>query len=658
MSLDVPQLDDSDYEELVSRARKRISAYSDAWTDFNPHDPGITILELLAWLTETHSYELDQITDHHRKKYLQLLGITPKPPQPASVRLALSPADGQAGRLPGGTQLTADDGSGTDRIFETARPITLTDAGIAAVVVDTGQGYENRTTANDTESMYYRPFGDEPTSGSAFAVGFDGDPFDSAAELSLFVDFHDGNLPDPTTGADRLAPFDPLVDFEPSVDLVWEYCQQYPDDDTQTQWETLTVAEDTTNSLYETGFVTLERPSMWEPAAWGCDDCGLFDHREGLIWIRCRLREAGYEISPQLTAVELNVVEASNRHHHTTELDPKRGRSTDLGPRTYEFDHAPVLSATVSVDGDEWTEVPDFDASGPTDCHYVLDRAAGELTVGDAEAGARPPPDATVTASYVAGGGTDGNVPSTAVWWFSDGSQSVGGQTLSEVDVSPKGAATGGHSAEPLESAVDRFKRDLQTPYRAVTQSDYAALADRTPGVRIARTAVRPPDTGEKPEVLVVVVPYAPPDVRRPTPSVGFRAAVQRYLDYHRLLTDRVTVVPPTYVGLDISVSVTITDRFADSGEQSAIATRLKSYLDPIRGFDGDGWPFGRSVSTADLRAQLTALDSVDHVEEVSIRTVGDGTVTPDGTVLIDEQTLFYVERIGIDATACRSEAN
>lgn len=642
MSLEVPDVDDLAYEELMQRAKTLVSAHSDEWTDFNPHDPGITILELLAWLTETHSYELDQITDAHRNKYLSLVGATPAPPQPASVRLKLSPAPRQAGRLPAGTRLTADDGSGTTAEFTTDHARTLTDATLAAVVVDHGHSIQPKTEANATDGIRYRPFGDEPTPGSALALGFDGDPFDGGEELSLFVDFHEGDLPAPAT-----AETEPKT-FEPSVRLVWEYCRGYSSSDESTAWEPLAVRSDTTDSLYTSGFVTLGRPEPWEPTQWASAQ-GCFGHDPGLVWLRCRVERGGYEIPPQFNTIELNVIEASHRHHHESTLEPTPAASGGSATRIHQLDHAPVLSATVTVDGTEWTEVEDFDASGPAGRHYVLDRQRGELTFGDAERGRRPPADGEIRVSYVAGGGTAGNVPETANWWFSDTDQPLGDGTLSQIDVSPTAAATGGRDAEAIADAVDRHKRDLQTPHRAVTKADYAAIADRTPGLRIARTTVRLPD--EHPSqspISVVVVPYAPPDVSQPTPSEGFRAAVQRQLDSHRLLTDRVTVDAPSYADLHISVSVTPTTSSATGAARSAIESHLQAYLDPIRGFEGEGWPFGRPLSTAELETQVRSLPTVDDVGTLSVRTVGDGAVGADGTVRIDDGTLFSIPTVDV----------
>ena len=663
MSLEIPELDDTSYEELVDNAKQRIAARTDEWTDFNPHDPGITILELLAWLADTHIYETDQLTDAHRRKYLQLLGVEPTPPQPAAVRLDVSPADEEgaesSGRLPAGTRLRADDGS-HQVSFETDHPIYLTDSSVDAVVVNG----ESRTNANATEEMYYRLFGDDPAASDWFAVGFDGDPF-AGDELRLFVDYDDSELPDPSADGAGL--------FEPSVELCWEYCRAYPptsDDDAQNDatsgvdaetgagneagtgdWKPLDVREDTTNSLYEQGHITFDRPEPWEPTAWGSDEAGCFDQPAGLVWIRCRLTSGDYEIPPQCREIRTNVVDASHCCAYDEQLTPADGGPAGGATRSYRFEHTPVLSATVTVDGEPWTEVSDFDASGPTDCHYVLDRAAGELTVGDGQRGVRPPAGAAVRARYEAGGGTVGNVSETAHWWVEDERDA-----LPAVDIQPRGPATGGSDAEPLDSAVDRCRAELQSTQRAVTADDYGALAESTPGVRIARSTVRLPETDGEP-IRVVVVPHAPPDVDRPTPSEGVKRAVDTHLDRHRLLGDRIAVRGPTYVGLTVELSVVpATSHTADDARRQ-VDRQLKSTLDPIRGFDGDGWPFGKSLSERQLRQTVRELPAVDDVDELTIRTVGDATATTDGRVLIDDSTLFAVDAVEIECRGGGTEA-
>lgn len=79
MGLKVPKLDDVTFAQLVEKAIKRIPQYAPEWTDFNLHDPGITIIELLAWLVEMQIFYLDKITEKHYETFLKLLGVKCQP---------------------------------------------------------------------------------------------------------------------------------------------------------------------------------------------------------------------------------------------------------------------------------------------------------------------------------------------------------------------------------------------------------------------------------------------------------------------------------------------------------------------------------------------------------------------------------------------------
>ena len=59
--LPVISLDDERFEEIVDKARKMIPNLYPEWTDHNYHDPGITMLELFAWLKEIQQFHMDQI---------------------------------------------------------------------------------------------------------------------------------------------------------------------------------------------------------------------------------------------------------------------------------------------------------------------------------------------------------------------------------------------------------------------------------------------------------------------------------------------------------------------------------------------------------------------------------------------------------------------
>ena len=87
MSLPIPNLDNRTFEQLLEEARKSISNYASQWTNHNPADPGITLIELFAWLAEITSYRINLVTEEHRLKYLKLLGIRPQGILPATADL-------------------------------------------------------------------------------------------------------------------------------------------------------------------------------------------------------------------------------------------------------------------------------------------------------------------------------------------------------------------------------------------------------------------------------------------------------------------------------------------------------------------------------------------------------------------------------------------
>jgi hypothetical protein len=73
MGLPLPRLDDRTYDDLIAEARSLIPAVQPEWTDHNASDPGITLLELIAWLTEMLIYRADQVPAEHVRAFLRLL---------------------------------------------------------------------------------------------------------------------------------------------------------------------------------------------------------------------------------------------------------------------------------------------------------------------------------------------------------------------------------------------------------------------------------------------------------------------------------------------------------------------------------------------------------------------------------------------------------
>lgn len=94
-------LDDQTFADIMEYALGRLPWLCPAWTDHNAHDPGITILELMAWYKEMQQYHMNVVTEELKQKFLKLLGVVPAPAQPAGLpgppilggRARISPVD-------------------------------------------------------------------------------------------------------------------------------------------------------------------------------------------------------------------------------------------------------------------------------------------------------------------------------------------------------------------------------------------------------------------------------------------------------------------------------------------------------------------------------------------------------------------------------------
>ena len=93
MSLPVPVLDDRTYAQLVAELTGRIATYTSEWTDQGASDPGITLMELFAFLGENLLFRFNQIPDATKLWLLRLLQVPPQPGRPASGLVTLDPAD-------------------------------------------------------------------------------------------------------------------------------------------------------------------------------------------------------------------------------------------------------------------------------------------------------------------------------------------------------------------------------------------------------------------------------------------------------------------------------------------------------------------------------------------------------------------------------------
>jgi hypothetical protein len=101
MALTVPVLDNTSFERLLEDATARIPSFTPEWTNYGLEgDPGLTLVELFAFLTDSLLYRANRYPETNRLKFLQLLGVPLRPASAASGIVAISNDSGPLQALP------------------------------------------------------------------------------------------------------------------------------------------------------------------------------------------------------------------------------------------------------------------------------------------------------------------------------------------------------------------------------------------------------------------------------------------------------------------------------------------------------------------------------------------------------------------------------
>jgi predicted phage baseplate assembly protein len=191
---------------------------------------------------------------------------------------------------------------------------------------------------------------------------------------------------------------------------------------------------------------------------------------------------------------------------------------------------------------------------------------------------------------------------------------------------------TGGVDGESVTDAERRIPAFLAHRDRAVTPSDFQALALATPGLALGRAEVvqglmpgADPDstrTGVPGVVSVFVFPNQPVALGNgPVATLAQLQDVFAYLRQRILIGTQLFVLSAEPVPLYVSVSIRLLNN-ADSvatarGVQQALANYL--WVLPPGGPDGGGWPLGRAVAPDELRTQAGRVAGVLAADFVTL---------------------------------------
>jgi predicted phage baseplate assembly protein len=612
VTLPVPNLDDRRFQDLVDEAKLMVQQRCPEWTDHNVSDPGVTLIETFAWMTEQLVYRLNRVPDRLYIKFLELIDVRLFPPTPARTPLTFWLAAPPETTL----RVAVNTKAATVRteteqaiVFSTVDDLDLVPCSLESVATQAA-GAEERV--DRTEELQrggkFAAFSTIPKPDDALVIGLTDAVPRCAVRLRLRCTI-EGVGVDPT---------DPPLVWEAWDGETWHPCE---------------VDLDGTGGLNRDGDVVIHIGREHVAA--------VLDGRRG-GWLRARVTPAvagqpAYQASPQIHAVEAATVGGTiDGVNAEIVVEEMLGVSDGTSGQRFPIRHAPVLAGAgepvLECSGDEgwmpWSEVQDFAAAGPDDPVFVLDAAAGEVHLGPAVR----EPDGSIRLygrapaqgeqlrlrSYATGGGRGGNV--------SRGAISVLKSSIPYVArVENRQPARGGVDGEDLENAKQRGPIQLRTRARAVTAEDFEQLS-REAAPEVARVRCLSAGEGlEAGSVRILVVPAAPEERGRLRfeqliPGEETLQAIASRLDGCRLVGTRVLVEPPLYQGVTVVARLRSRPRASVSRVEAAALDALFEHLNPISGGpDGRGWPFGRPVQAGEIFSILQSVPDVELVEDVRI---------------------------------------
>jgi len=156
-----PNLDDRKFEDIVEEAIRLIPQYCPDWTNFNKSDPGITLLELFAWMTELVIYRLNRVPDNNYLAFLNMMGIRLRPPQPARtiVQFTISEKTDVVVVEAGTRVATKPDGDLPPLVFETERDLIGLNNKLLRCMSQHEKMFDDNTMAANGEGGAFEIFG-------------------------------------------------------------------------------------------------------------------------------------------------------------------------------------------------------------------------------------------------------------------------------------------------------------------------------------------------------------------------------------------------------------------------------------------------------------------------------------------------------------------
>ncbi len=128
MPIKPPVLDDRRFADIVREARTLIPQYCPEWTNLGDSDPGMTLVQLFAWMTEMTLFRLNRVPDRTYVHFLNFIGEERRSARPAIVPITFSLKGNHRDsvEIPALTRVSTRQASGQEALhYLTTHPVTV-----------------------------------------------------------------------------------------------------------------------------------------------------------------------------------------------------------------------------------------------------------------------------------------------------------------------------------------------------------------------------------------------------------------------------------------------------------------------------------------------------------------------------------------------------
>lgn len=678
------------YEERMVDAVSAIPMMSSEWTNHNPSDPGITILENLVLFEALQGTQITAITDETKRALLKMAGFTPS--KGKCARMLLSAGEGGRLHLNANQRFTLG-----EMVFETRKAMDVGGCHLKSIYsFHDGEYHDCGILMDRTYGVPVSVFGSSPKTGDGVYFICDSLP-DAGEETSFYVEI------------DKRAERNEIKDRSDNIFAEFK-------------WECYTAdgfreikAKDFTGALLASGEIKLKFPDADYAVYRGLPTEGYC--------IRAVLTKAEYDVKPRLLTVDAflfevwqkNTMALSVTSQHPDRIQVKSPLSDEgyvlcfarekkgdsyrryelvttknmngryclyergskgsftltFDKRIFGFEPSRVKDAVriilyteevmrqyhvgtvIGYDGqeidipfsnivpesftliakrvtDEGEEIYDFVRPGKGDegaLIFHLREGSGSILIEDA-------------GDFI---GAELYIGSLAVYEGPRGNIRAGNKFeapgISRTFFNP-GPGTGGAFREKIEDVRNRFREDVYTPYICVTAGDYEEVVSKTPGLCLRKVHAVMSELQNV--VHISVMPGT--DEKFPRLTREYRNAISRTLSERRLITTRFMILPPIYVGVSVRTTVYVKRHFTDSREQ--IEKKIKQIVNYMESEKN----FGEVLTFEEVFSGIEDLPCVEYVYELFMRPESlKHAALKESNIFPGENCLLYPGQVDVE---------